>query len=205
MKKQGLLIVVSGPSGTGKGTVCKALLAAHSEIAYSVSATTRSPREGEQNGVNYYFTEKAAFEKMIANGELLEWAEVYGNYYGTPLKKIQEKLSEGQDMLLEIDTQGAMKVKKQFPEGLYIYLVPPSLPELEKRIRGRGTETEESIARRLGAAATELEIGKHYSYVVVNDDVDRAVEHIAAILTAEHCRIERNIEFIDELEKGKGK
>ena len=142
---------------------------------------------------------------MIANGELLEWAEVYGNYYGTPLKKIQEKLSEGQDMLLEIDTQGAMKVKKQFPEGLYIYLVPPSLPELEKRIRGRGTETEESIARRLGAAATELEIGKHYSYVVVNDDVDRAVEHIAAILTAEHCRIERNIEFIDELEKGKGK
>ena len=198
MKKQGLLIVVSGPSGTGKGTVCKALLAAHPEIAYSVSATTRSPREGEQNGVNYYFTEKAAFEKMIANGELLEWAEVYGNYYGTPLKKIQEKL-------LEIDTQGAMKVKKQFPEGLYIYLVPPSLPELEKRIRGRGTETEESIARRLGAAATELEIGKHYSYVVVNDDVDRAVEHIAAILTAEHCRIERNIEFIDELEKGKGK
>ena len=135
MKKQGLLIVVSGPSGTGKGTVCKALLAAHPEIAYSVSATTRSPREGEQNGVNYYFTEKAAFEKMIANGELLEWAEVYGNYYGTPLKKIQEKLSEGQDMLLEIDTQGAMKVKKQFPEGLYIYLVPPSLPELEKRIR----------------------------------------------------------------------
>ena len=124
MKKQGLLIVVSGPSGTGKGTVCKALLAAHPEIAYSVSATTRSPREGEQNGVNYYFTEKAAFEKMIANGELLEWAEVYGNYYGTPLKKIQEKLSEGQDMLLEIDTQGAMKVKKQFPEGLYIYLVP---------------------------------------------------------------------------------
>ena len=122
MKKQGLLIVVSGPSGTGKGTVCKALLAAHPEIAYSVSATTRSPREGEQNGVNYYFTEKAAFEKMIANGELLEWAEVYGNYYGTPLKKIQEKLSEGQDMLLEIDTQGAMKVKKQFPEGLYIIL-----------------------------------------------------------------------------------
>ncbi len=205
MKKNGLLIVVSGPSGTGKGTVCKALLAAHPEIAYSVSATTRSPRDGEADGVNYYFTSKESFEKMIAGGELLEWAQVYGNYYGTPLKKIQEKLAAGQDMLLEIDTQGAMAVKKQVPEGLYIYLVPPSLAELEKRIRGRGTETEESIARRLGAAATELEIGKHYTYMVVNDAVDKAVADIAAILTAEHCRIERNIGFIDELEKGKGK
>src|SRR5574344_841168 len=121
MSKEGCLIVISGPSGTGKGTVCNSLLERHAEIAYSLSATTRSPRSGEKDGVNYYFLDKPVFEKMIQDGELLEWAEVYGNYYGTPLRKIQERLSAGQDILLEIDTQGAMNVKKKFPEGVYIY------------------------------------------------------------------------------------
>ena len=138
--RQGCLIVVSGPSGTGKGTVCSALLSAHPEIAYSISATTRSPREGERHGVNYYFLTKPVFETMISEGELLEWATVYGNYYGTPLQPIKEKLAAGQDILLEIDTQGALKVQERFPDGVFIFLLPPSLMELERRIRGRGTE-----------------------------------------------------------------
>ena len=205
MQKQGLLIVVSGPSGTGKGTVCKELLKNHQEISYSVSATTRAPRDGEVDGVNYYFHDKKSFEDMIEKGELLEWAQVYGNYYGTPLKPIREQLAAGNDILLEIDTQGAMNVKEKFPEGIYIYILPPSLSELERRIRGRGTETEESLAGRLGAACAELEIGRQYSYVVVNEDVSAAAEDIASILRSEHCSINRNQYRIDELLKEKEK
>lgn len=202
--RQGCLIVISGPSGTGKGTVCQRLLAEYPEIAYSVSATTRAPRKGEVDGKNYYFLTKDVFEKMIDDGELLEWAEVYGNYYGTPLKKIQEKLAAGQDILLEIDTQGAMAVKEKFPEGIYIFILPPSLKELEQRIRGRGTETEEVIERRLAAACAEIEVGRKYKYVVVNDHVKKAVETVAAILTAEHCKTEANLTIIDKLTCEKG-
>lgn len=205
MQKQGLLIVVSGPSGTGKGTVCKELLKNHQEISYSVSATTRAPRDGEVDGVNYYFHDKKSFEDMIEKGELLEWAQVYGNYYGTPLKPIREQLAAGNDILLEIDTQGAMNVKEKFPEGIYIYILPPSLSELERRIRGRGSETEDSLAGRLGAACAELEIGRQYSYVVVNEDVSAAAEDIASILRSEHCSINRNQYRIDELLKEKEK
>ncbi len=199
--KQGLLIVVSGASGTGKGTVCNALMESLPELAYSISATTRSPRKGEQDGVNYYFLAREEFEKMIEEGGFLEWAEVYGNYYGTPLKKIQERLAEGQDILLEIDTQGALKVMEKCPEGVFIFLLPPSLEELERRIRGRGTETEESIARRLGAAKEEIGVGRKYKYVVVNDRVGKAVEQIQAILVAEHCRVEQNTKIFEVLEK----
>ncbi len=199
--KQGLLIVVSGASGTGKGTVCNALMESLPELAYSISATTRSPRKGEQDGVNYYFLAREEFEKMIEEGGFLEWAEVYGNYYGTPLKKIQERLAEGQDILLEIDTQGALKVMEKCPEGVFIFLLPPSLEELERRIRGRGTETEESIARRLGAAKEEIGVGRKYNYVVVNDRVEKAVEQIQAILVAEHCRVEQNTKIFEVLEK----
>ena len=194
--KQGCLIVVSGPSGTGKGTVCAALFSAHPEIAYSISATTRAPRAGERDGVNYYFRTKAAFERMIAEGALLEWAEVYGNYYGTPLPPIQEKLAAGQDILLEIDTQGALKVQERFPDGVFIFLLPPSLSELERRIRGRGTEDAASLSCRLQAAQREIGVAQRYRYVVVNDEVDTAVAKIAAILTAEHCRTEANQELL---------
>jgi len=189
MAKKGCLIVVSGPSGTGKGTICSALLQQHPEIAYSVSATTRAPREGERDGVNYYFLQKAEFERMIAAGELLEWAEVYGNYYGTPLKKIRERLAEGQDILLEIDTQGALNVKSKMPEGVLIFIMPPSLEELESRLRGRGTDAEDCILRRLSEAEAEMSLAKEYNYIVENDKVEVAVSKVAAIVAAEHCRV----------------
>lgn len=203
MKRKGCLIVVSGPSGTGKGTVCSALLEKYKEIAYSISATTRQPRTGEVDGVNYYFLAKNVFEKMIEDGELLEWAEVYGNYYGTPLKKIQERLADGQDILLEIDTQGAMSVKEKFPDEIYIYIMPPSLKELERRLKTRGTDSAESIERRLKSAAGEMEIAERYNYIVVNEQVEQAVEQIAAIVDAEHCRVGRNKEIIDNIKEGK--
>lgn len=199
--KKGLLIVVSGPSGTGKGTVCSELLTQAQDLAYSISATTRQPRAGEVDGKNYYFMDKADFEQKIAEGGFLEYADVYGNYYGTPLAKIEERLAAGEDILLEIDTQGALNVMKKCPDGLFIFLVPPSLAELERRIRGRGSETAESLAKRMGSAKKEIEDGRKYGYVVVNDTVKKAVSRIMAIRTAEHCRVEKNQEIFEELAK----
>lgn len=199
--KKGLLIVVSGPSGTGKGTVCGELLTQAQDLAYSISATTRQPRAGEVDGRNYYFMEKAEFEQKIAEGGFLEYANVYGNYYGTPLAKIEERLAAGEDILLEIDTQGALNVMQKCPDGLFIFLVPPSLAELERRIRGRGSETAESLERRMGSAKKEIEAGRKYGYVVVNDTVKKAVSRIMAIRMAEHCRVEKNQEIFEELAK----
>ena len=200
--RKGLLVVVSGPSGAGKGTICQALLE-KTPLAYSVSATTRKPRAGEVDGESYYFLSVEAFEKMIEKDELLEWAKVYDNYYGTPLKKVEEKLAAGEDILLEIDTQGAMKVREKFPEGVYIFILPPSLAELERRIRGRDTETEEVLQKRLAAAIDEIEAGKCYKYVVTNDEVDGAVDAVCAILAAERRLVSRNGELFDEIEKGR--
>ena len=200
--RKGLLVVVSGPSGAGKGTICQALLE-KTTLAYSVSATTRKPRAGEVDGESYYFLSVEAFEKMIEKDELLEWAKVYDNYYGTPLKKVEEKLAAGEDILLEIDTQGAMKVREKFPEGVYIFILPPSLAELERRIRGRDTETEEVLQKRLAAAIDEIEAGKCYKYVVTNDEVDGAVDSVCAILAAERRLVARNGELFDEIEKGR--
>lgn len=195
--KQGLLIVVSGPSGTGKGTVCGKLLAETPQLAYSISATTRQPREGEIDGQNYYFISREKFEEEIAAGGFLEYADVYGNYYGTPLKKIEERLNAGQDILLEIDTQGALNVMKKCPDGIFIFLLPPSMAELERRIRGRGSETPETLARRMGAAREEIAVGRKYTYVVVNTSVNTAVKHIQSILIAEHSRVDRNDDAFD--------
>ncbi len=200
--RKGLLVVVSGPSGAGKGTICQALLE-KTPLAYSVSATTRKPRAGEVDGESYYFLSVEAFEKMIEKDELLEWAKVYDNYYGTPLKKVEEKLAAGEDILLEIDTQGAMKVRKKFPEGVYIFILPPSLAELERRIRGRDTETEDVLQKRLAAAIDEIEAGKCYKYVVTNDEVDGAIDSVCAILAAERRLVARNGELFDEIEKGR--
>ena len=200
--RKGLLVVVSGPSGAGKGTICQALLE-RTSLAYSVSATTRKPRAGEVDGVNYHFLSVEAFEEMIEKDGLLEWAKVYDNYYGTPLKKVEEKLAAGEDILLEIDTQGAMKVREKFPEGVYIFILPPSLAELERRIRGRDTETEDVLKKRLAAAIDEIEAGKCYKYVVTNDEVDGAVDSVCAILAAERRLVARNGELFDEIEKGR--
>lgn len=198
---KGLLIVVSGASGTGKGTVCTELLAKTPALAYSISATTRQPRAGEVDGKTYYFLDKPAFEKMIEGGGFLEYANVYGNYYGTPLAKIEERRMAGQDILLEIDTQGALNVMEKCPDGIFIFLLPPSLGELERRIRGRGTETEDVLAKRLGAAREEIELGRRYGYAVVNDTVAQAVDRIKAIMLAEHSRAEKNERITEVLGK----
>ena len=186
--KKGLLIVISGASGTGKGTVCKELLARESGIAYSVSATSRAPRVGEEEGREYYFRTREEFEQMIADGAFLEYADVYGNYYGTPLAPIEKRRAAGEDVLLEIDTQGALNVMERCPDGTFIFLLPPSLEELHRRIMGRGTESEESLARRLAAARDEILLGKRYRYAVLNDAVEAATERIQTILAAERMR-----------------
>lgn len=201
--RKGLLILISGPSGTGKGTVCDLLRKNHPEISYSISATTRQPRPGEQDGVNYYFYDKEKFRQMIDAGELLEWAEVYGNYYGTPKQKVMDRLNAGEDILLEIDTQGALNVMKAVPEGLFIFLLPPSLEELANRLKGRGTETEESLQRRLGAAVDEIKIAHNYRYVVVNDKVEAAEKAVAGIIEAEHHRTDLNEELLAGLQQWK--
>ena len=189
---RGLLIVVSGASGTGKGTVCKKILNDLPEVAYSISATTRAPRPGEVDGKEYYFLDVDEFKSWIADGKFLEYAEVYGNFYGTPLNKIEERLNRGEDILLEIDVQGALNVKKKCPEGIYIFLLPPSVEELKRRIEGRGTETPESLSRRLKNAVAEIKIGTEYDYVVVNDTIDNAVAQIKSIIAAERCKVARN-------------
>ena len=198
--RKGLLILISGPSGTGKGTVCDLLRQKHPEISYSISATTRQPRPGEQDGVNYYFYTKEKFREMIDQGQLLEWAEVYGNFYGTPKQKVLDRLDAGEDILLEIDTQGALNVMKVMPDGLFIFLLPPSLEELAARLKGRGTETEESLHRRLGAAVDEIKLATKYRYVVVNDKVEDAEETIANIIEAEHHRSDLNESLLAKLQ-----
>ncbi len=190
--KKGLLIVISGASGTGKGTVCKELLARERGVAFSVSATSRAPREGEQDGREYYFRTRAEFEAMIAEGAFLEYADVYGNYYGTPLAPIEARRSAGEDILLEIDTQGALNVMERCPDGTFIFLLPPSLEELRRRITGRGTESEESLARRLAAARDEIRLGRRYRYAVLNDTVEDATTRIQTILAAERLRADMN-------------
>lgn len=197
--EKGLLILVSGASGTGKGTVCKKILSDMPEIFYSISATTRQPRPGEVDGVEYFFITREEFKTWIAEDKFLEYAEVYGNFYGTPLHKIEERRNRGENVLLEIDTQGALNVMEKVPDGVYIFLLPPSLDELRKRIENRGTETPETLERRLNAAKAEIEIGKKYQYVVINDTVEKAVEKIKSIISAELCKVSRNKKILEDL------
>jgi guanylate kinase len=188
---KGLLIVLSGPSGVGKGTVCSMLRKRVPDLVYSVSATTRPPRAGETDGVNYFFKSKEQFLRMIEQDDLLEWAEYVGNYYGTPRSFVTETIESGKDIILEIEVQGALKVKEKYPDGVFIFLMPPSMGELKNRIENRGTETNESIRGRLNAALDELRLIEHYDYAVVNDKVELACDRIHAIITAEHCKRER--------------
>jgi guanylate kinase len=192
MTDKGLLIVLSGPSGVGKGTVRKEIFSQpNTAFEYSVSATTRAPRDGEVHGVDYFFKSRDEFEEMIRKEALLEHAEFVGNYYGTPVDYVRETLERGKDVFLEIEVKGARQVREKFPEGLFIFLMPPSLTELKNRIVTRGTETEDLINNRMLSAREEIEMIDLYDYVVVNDQVELAVERVKAIVTAEHCRRER--------------
>ncbi|KNF08734.1 guanylate kinase Gmk [Gottschalkia purinilytica] len=195
--EKGLLLVVSGPSGAGKGTICKRLLSENKNIKLSISATTRSPRAGEVDGVNYFFLDKKDFEEKIKKNEFLEYAEVYGNYYGTPKQYVLEQLNSGKDVLLEIDIQGALNIKEIYPDGVFVFILPPSMEELKSRIVKRGTETKESLTRRFESAYEEIKFAFKYDYAVVNDEVDLAVNKIQSIISAEKYRVHRQKDTID--------
>lgn len=190
MKNKGLLIVISGPSGAGKGTICKDLIS-KGNFYLSVSATTRSPRKGEADGINYFFITKEAFKQGIENDDFLEYAEVYGNYYGTPKSKVMKMIENGMDVILEIDIQGALKVKENYPDGVFIFILPPSMEELKNRIIQRASETPESLMLRFKSAYKEINYVSKYNYAVVNDMVDNAVDKIECIISAERCRVDR--------------
>ena len=202
MNKRGLLLVISGPSGAGKGTICKALVEKHKELYVSVSATTRQPRVGEIDGVNYHFTTKEQFIERIEQNDFLEYAEVYGNYYGTPKSNVEELLEGGKDVILEIDIQGALKVKENFSEGVFIFILPPSMEELKQRIIKRGSETEESLMTRFKNAYQEINYVSKYNYAVVNDEVLTAVSKIEGIIAAEKCRVDRIKDTILDSKEG---
>ena len=196
-KTRGQLIVLSGPSGVGKSTVIAELLGERKDIYFSVSFTTRSPRVGEADGVNYNFVSREEFERMIAADELLEYAQYVGNYYGTSLKVIQEKLAAGIDVLLDIEVQGAAKVRSKCPEAVLIFIIPPSFEELSRRLHGRATDNEDVIAGRLQKAREEYQQIPNYDYLVVNDKVSTAAEEIVSILTAEDCRTRNRLALVE--------
>ncbi|MDY3973166.1 guanylate kinase [uncultured Veillonella sp.] len=196
MSDRGILIVLSGPSGAGKGTICAALRKEMPNLVYSVSMTTRAPRVGEEEGISYFFRSKEEFQQLIEDDAFLEYAKVYDNYYGTPKQHVMNLLSEGKSVILEIDIQGAMQVKERFSEAVFIYIVPPSLDILSNRLRDRGTDATDVINKRLSKASSELALAHRYDYIVVNDELDEAVEKVASILRAETCRIKRNKEKI---------
>ena len=198
-KQEGILIVLSGFSGAGKGTLVKKLLETHDEYALSVSMTTRSPREGEVDGVHYFFTDREHFEQKIAQNGLVEYAEYCGNYYGTPRAYVEEQLSAGKNVILEIEIQGALKIKKLFPKSLLMFVTPPSAAELERRLKGRGTETDEVIAQRLKRACEESEGIEAYDYIVVNDDLDECVEEIHQMVKAAANAPIRRETFINKI------
>lgn len=191
IEQKGILFILSGPSGVGKGTVRKALFEQDTHLRYSISMTTRNMRPGEQDGVDYFYKSKEEFERLIGQNKLLEYASYVDNYYGTPRDYVEETLEAGHDVFLEIEVQGALQVKENFPQGVFIFLIPPSLEELKNRIVGRGTETPDLVKNRLNAARDEIEMMDAYDYVVVNDQLDHAVSKIQSIVQSEHCKRER--------------
>lgn len=200
LNDRGLLVVISGPSGVGKGTVRKALFSMpNHNLVYSVSMTTRQMRPGEKDGVDYYFVSREEFEKRIEEGKFLEHAEFVGNYYGTPLDKVNERLEAGNEVVLEIEVEGALQVKRKVPDCVMIFIVPPGKQALYDRLRKRGTESEEIIEARIEKANREFKLAKYYDYIVVNDEVNNAADRIMAIIRAEHARTRRSIHKYMEL------
>ena len=202
MPERGLLIVLSGPSGVGKGTVRKAIFESEgTDFEYSISMTTRDKRVGEVEGVDYFFRSQTEFLELIENGQMLEYAQYVGNYYGTPLEYVNQTLDQGKDVFLEIEVQGAMKVKEKVPNGVFIFLTPPDLAELKSRIVGRGTDQLDVIEKRMLIAKEEIEMMSHYDYAVVNDQVELAVERIKHIIKSEHLRVDRVINRYNKMIK----
>lgn len=196
---KGLLFVVSAPAGCGKDTILEQVLAKEDNVGYSVSATTRAPRVGEVDGTHYFFITRERFEEMIANGEVLEYTEYCGNYYGTPRKGVEAMLAEGRDVVLKIEIEGAMNIKKLFPDCCLVFILPPSMRELERRLRKRGTEDEPTIMRRIAQAKNELDAAADYDYFVVNDDLEDAVNDLIAVIRGEKCRKERCLAMLDSI------
>ena len=201
MNRKGILVVVSGFSGVGKGTLMKLLTERYGQYALSISATTRSPRAGEEDGREYFFRTREAFEELIANDQLVEYAEYCGNYYGTPREYVESQMEQGRDVILEIELQGALKIKKKFPKALLLFIVPPDAKTLLDRLRGRNTETEDVIQKRLARAAEESEGIEQYDYIIVNDDLDTCVKQVHELIQSAHCKKSHNTAFIKELQQ----
>ena len=199
--EKGIITILSGFSGAGKGTVVKSLLSRHNNYALSISATTRKPRIGEEDGREYFFKTTEEFEKMISNNQLIEYASYVGNYYGTPKEYVESQLSQGKDIILEIELQGAMKVKEQNPDVVLVFVTPPSAKELKNRLVGRGTEDMDTINARLRRAVDESEFMDKYDYLLINDDLDECVEKLHQIIQSEHNSTKRNIERIKNIRK----
>ncbi|MBP3477668.1 MAG: guanylate kinase [Lachnospiraceae bacterium] len=199
--RKGILIVVSGFSGAGKGTLMKKLVQEYDNYALSISATTRNPRPGEENGREYFFLKKEEFKQKIAENGLIEYARYCDNYYGTPRAYVEKQLADGKDVILEIEIQGALKVKKQYPDALLLFVMPPSAEELRRRLEGRGTETQDVIDKRMHRAREEAEGIEEYEYIVVNDDLDVCVRELHEIITAAHNTPLRNKDFIEKMRK----
>ena len=202
--RKGLLLVISGPAGVGKGTINLSLISRNSDIRMSVSATTRSPRPGEIDGVHYFFKSEEEFQKMIEDGAFLEYMRVFNtHYYGTPKSFVEQELDEGRSVILEIDVQGAMHVKEAYPDAVLIFIAPPSMSELKSRLIHRGTESSEAIDRRFETAYQEMKYIDRYDYVVVNDILDLAIARTEDIIVAERCKVTRNSELIEKLQGGR--
>ena len=201
MQNKGILMVISGFSGAGKGTLVKKLLSEYDNYALSISMTTRGPREGEQDGREYFFRTKEQFEENIAKNGFIEYAQYCGNYYGTPKAYVEEQMQAGKDVILEIEIQGARKIKKKFPEAVLVFVTAPSMEELKERLVGRGTETAEVIHQRLARAAQEAEGVDEYDYLLVNDQLEDAVDRLHNIIQSEHFAMRRNLGFIHEIQE----
>ena len=199
MSEQGILVVVSGFSGAGKGTLIKAMLEKHHNYALSISATTRAPRQGEEDGREYLFVTREKFEEMIREGQLIEYARYVENYYGTPRQYVFQQMADGKDVILEIEIQGALKIKERFPDALLLFVMPPSADELKRRLVGRGTETMEVIDQRLHRAAEEAEGMTSYDYILINDKVDTCVDAMHQLIQAQHRRVSGNLDFIQQM------
>lgn len=199
MNRKGILVVVSGFSGVGKGTLMKRLTEKYGHYALSVSATTRAPREGEQDAREYFFKTKDEFEQLISDGRLIEYACYCDNYYGTPCDYVEDQMAQGRDVILEIELQGALKVKEKYPDALLLFVMPPDAPTLEERLRGRGTEPDDVIRARLLRAAEESDGVEKYDYMIINDDLETSVEELHHLIESQHYKISRNLEFVQQI------